>query len=629
MAPISLLLKKQDQIGELTVNQVPGLTVFRQRHASRIDNVTVQFISPERTKQKDFLCRVGEASEYLIAMVFGHCNKNSCHFDKLGGYGPGGVRPQINIDLGQGVHGRIAGAQTTDGCHTRGEHMPLSVRAQPGSQKVLGHRATALVGGANEKHNLLLLVCHCRRQCTNCARQKTAKKPADSRSSAFVFFCPLFSFPSPTTTAILAFMKILIVGSGGREHTLAWKLAGDSCKPTLFCAPGNAGTAQLATNLDIKAEDVDAILQWATQNKPDLTVVGPEAPLCLGLIDKLTAAGLRAFGPTADGARMEGSKVFSKDVMTAGGVPTAHSETFTHAEKAIDYAKSIGGRLVIKADGLAAGKGVLICSSIKEAEDAIKTTMVDQSFGDAGKTILIEEFLEGEEASILALVDGEHIVMLACSQDHKRVFDNDEGPNTGGMGAYSPAPVVTEELWPIIREQVFARTLTELQKRGIVFKGILYAGLMISGNDIKALEFNCRFGDPETQAVLIRMKSDLLPALEACVDGTLSDDLVAWHDEAAACVVMASGGYPASYEKGKIITGLDKASELDGVVVFHAGTALDGDTVVTSGGRVLGVTALGADLEKAVAKAYGAVSLIGFEGAQHRTDIAAKAFLRV
>jgi phosphoribosylamine--glycine ligase len=425
-------------------------------------------------------------------------------------------------------------------------------------------------------------------------------------------------------------MKILVVGGGGREHALTWKIANDSCRPQVFCAPGNAGTAAIAENLPIAAEDIDGLVDWALKNRPDLTVVGPEAPLCAGITDRFTAEGLRVFGPTRDAAQLEGSKIFAKEIMNAGGVPTAASREFDTAETALEYLSAAALPVVIKAEGLAAGKGVFICASLSEAEAAIRESMVDKAFGDSGNRVLIEEFMEGEEASILALIDGEHVVMLASSQDHKRVFNNDEGPNTGGMGAYSPAPVVTEDLWPVIREQVFDRTLKTLRQRGIVYKGVLYAGIMVTKDGPRVLEFNCRFGDPETQAVLPRIDGDLVPALEACVDGTLADDMLKWKPDPCVCVVMASGGYPESYAKGYPITGLDEAARTNGVVVFHAGTRKDpAGAVRTAGGRVLGVTAVNRDLETAVRNAYLAISRISFDQAQYRTDIAVRALRRL
>ncbi len=423
-------------------------------------------------------------------------------------------------------------------------------------------------------------------------------------------------------------MKVLVIGGGGREHALVWKLAQDSRKPQLFCAPGNAGTAGMATNLSISAEDVPALVRWAAANRPDLTVVGPEVPLCAGLVDALMQEGLRVFGPSKAAAQLEGSKVFAKDVMTAAGVPTAKASTFTDAGKAMDFVRSVGVPVVIKAEGLAAGKGVTVCLKLDEAERAIRESLVDRAFGDAGTRILIEEFLEGEEVSILALVDGARVVLLASAQDHKRAFDNDQGPNTGGMGAYSPAPVVKDDQMPAIQRQVFDATLAELRKRGITYKGVLYAGLMITRTGPKVLEFNCRFGDPETQVILPRLATDLIPALEACVDGALRPEHVAWKPRACVCVVMAAGGYPGRYEKGKPIQGLDAAGKVRDAVVFHAGTRAQDGRVVTSGGRVLGVTALGGTLQDAVKQAYEAVGKISWERAMYRRDIAGKALKR-
>jgi len=424
-------------------------------------------------------------------------------------------------------------------------------------------------------------------------------------------------------------MKILVIGEGGREHTLTWKLSKDSCHPQIFCAPGNAGTSQVAANLAIKSDDIKGLLSWAKANKPDLTVVGPEAPLCAGITDVFSAEGFSVFGPSKMAAQMEGSKIFSKDVMTAGGVPTAASMSFTSADEAMKYIRASELPLVIKAEGLAAGKGVIICNTVAEAEQAVMDILVKKVFGGAGERILVEEFLEGEEASILALVDGKTVVMLASAQDHKRVFDNDEGPNTGGMGAYSPAPVVTEELWPFIRREVFEKTLAELKRRGITYKGVLYAGLMIGKKGPKVLEFNCRFGDPETQVILPRIDGDLVPALQACVRGTLSEEMIKWRREACVCVVMASGGYPGSYDKGKVIQGIGDAEKLKDVIVLHAGTRMDRGNVVTSGGRVLGVTALGPDLQTALKNVYMAVDKIKFDKAHYRRDIAGKALKRV
>jgi len=421
-------------------------------------------------------------------------------------------------------------------------------------------------------------------------------------------------------------MKVLVVGGGGREHTLIWKLANDSRHPELFCAPGNAGTAELATNIPIEADQIPALVAWSVEHRPDLVVVGPEAPLCAGLTDALEARGIRVFGPSRAAAQLEGSKVFAKDVMVAAGVPAAQSSTFTDAQEAIDFINDVGVPIVIKADGLAAGKGVTVCLTRAEAERAVREALVEGVFGAAGRRILVEEFLEGEEVSVLALSDGKRVVLLASAQDHKRVFDGDQGPNTGGMGTYSPAPVLKPEQMPEIEREVFGRTLAELQSRGITYKGVLFAGLMMTKNGPRVLEFNCRFGDPETQVILPRIKGDLIPAFEACIDGTLSPDMIQYKPEACVCVVMAAGGYPGPYQKGKKISGLKAVAGMAETVVFHAGTRAQGGDVLTAGGRVLGVTAMGESLKTAVDRAYEAVAKISFEGALFRRDIAAKAF---
>ena len=417
-------------------------------------------------------------------------------------------------------------------------------------------------------------------------------------------------------------MKILVIGNGGREHTLCWKLKNDSCAPELFCAPGNAGTAELGTNIDLGVTDIADIIAWAKENRPDLTVIGPEAPLCAGLADALEAEGFRVFGPSKAAAELEGSKEFAKEIMKAAGVPTSGYAVFTDAEPACKYVREKGAPIVIKADGLAAGKGVTVAETVEQAEEAINDAL-GGAFGDAGSRVVIEDFLVGEEASILALIDGEHVVLLASSQDHKRAYEGDTGPNTGGMGAYSPAPIVTESVLKKVRSEVYDRTLAELKKRGITYKGVLYAGLMIHNGQPSVVEFNCRFGDPETQAVLARWDGDILPALEACVDGTLSDDLISWKADPSVCIVMSAGGYPGDYGKGEVISGIAAANE--GATVFHAGTALDGDNVVTAGGRVLGITALGSDLQTAVDNAYAAVEEISWRDAFYRKDIAHRA----
>ncbi|MCP5489450.1 MAG: phosphoribosylamine--glycine ligase [Verrucomicrobia bacterium] len=415
--------------------------------------------------------------------------------------------------------------------------------------------------------------------------------------------------------------RILIVGSGGREHALCWKLAHDSSRPELFIAPGNAGTAQLGMNLAIGAEDLDALEAWAVEHRPELTVIGPEAPLCGGLADRLQAHGLLVFGPGQAAARLEGSKHFAKEVMIAAGVPTAASATFSALEPALTYVRSQPPPLVVKADGLAAGKGVVICQSTPEAEAAVFDMLDQGTFGEAGRQVVIEEFLVGEEASILALVDGSRSVLLDSSQDHKRVGEGDTGLNTGGMGAYSPAPVVTADLWPIIQKDIIDATVSELRRRGIDFRGVLYAGLMIHDGKPKVLEFNCRFGDPECQAILIRWEGDLLPALEACAQGDLRPDLVRWKPQPSVCVVMTAPGYPGEYPKGAVIRGLEEAGQLPDTEVFHAGTGYDGDDIVTSGGRVLGITARGETLKQALTTAYTAVDLVQFDGAYVRRDI--------
>ena len=432
-------------------------------------------------------------------------------------------------------------------------------------------------------------------------------------------------------------MKILVVGSGGREHAITWRLAQDAEKHELYCAPGNAGTTALATNLAIGAEDVAAVVAWAEANRPDLVVVGPEAPLCKGLVDALEKIGVKAFGPVRAGARMEGSKRFAKEVMDAAGVPTGRAKTFTDAAAAKAALPEYGLPVVIKADGLAAGKGVIVAETTEQAEAAIDDMLVDNKFGAAGAEVLVEEFLHGEECSILALVDGENAVLLPSSQDHKRVFDGDKGPNTGGMGAYSPAPVVTDAMLPDIKERIILPVVRELKKRGIVYRGVLYAGLMItpaggktalSGSAVNVVEFNARFGDPETEAVLVRLGGDFARTLLNVANGCLKDADVVVKPEVAATVIVASGGYPGSYAKGKVMTGLDKAAEVPNAIVFHCGTKAQDGATVTSGGRVLSVTGVGATLREAVDTAYGAVDLISFDGAFHRRDIAHRAFER-
>lgn len=420
-------------------------------------------------------------------------------------------------------------------------------------------------------------------------------------------------------------MKVLIAGSGGREHAIAWKVSRDSAAPELYCAPGNAGTARIGRNIPVPADDVDGLAAWAEEHQPDLTIVGPEAPLCAGLTDRLESLGLRVFGPVAAAAQLEASKAFAKDIMREGNIPTAEADVFEDPESARRYIREKGAPIVVKADGLAAGKGVTVCETVEQAEAAVDEAMRERRFGDAGRSVVIEECLEGPEASILALVDGERAVLLATSQDHKRAYDGDRGPNTGGMGAYSPAPVITPELEPLIRDRVIHAAVRALQARGITYRGVLYAGLMLTDEGPKVLEFNCRFGDPETQAVLMRWDGDILPALDACARGALRPDMVRWKSEHAVCVVMAAAGYPDTYPKGDVIEGLDAAEDDPRVQVFHAGTAEHDGRIVTAGGRVLGVTARGRDLRDAVDRVYGAVHKITFNGAEYRTDIAHRA----
>ena len=424
-------------------------------------------------------------------------------------------------------------------------------------------------------------------------------------------------------------MKVLVVGSGGREHTFAWKLAQSSRVEKLYCVPGNAGMAQLADcrTFDLSG-DFSELIDFAVSEGIDLTIIGPEAPLAAGIVDRFSESGLKVCGPDQKAAQLESSKSFTKRLMEKYGVPTAKAAVCNTPEEARSALKDFDIPVVVKADGLAAGKGVLICESLEEADDAIHTVMEERAFGDAGNQVLIEEFLVGEEASFMALTDGEHILPLVTSQDHKRALDGDQGPNTGGMGAYSPAPVVTAELHEQIMDQVIRPVVAGMKAEGCPYTGIVYAGLMFTDNGFKVLEFNCRLGDPEAQVILPRLESDLLPALEACVDGTLDQIKLEWTDKAAVCVVMASGGYPQKYPTGYEIQGTADAEVLGDVVVFHAGTARQDEAVVTSGGRVLGVTALGDSVRSAIDLAYRAVECIDFRDAHFRHDIGYRALER-
>ncbi len=420
-------------------------------------------------------------------------------------------------------------------------------------------------------------------------------------------------------------MKILLIGSGGREHALAWKIGQSPKVEEVLCAPGNAGIEQDARCVDVAADDVKGLLKLAKKEKVDLTVVGPELPLTLGVVDAFQEEGLKIFGPTKEAARLEGSKAFSKELMKQAKIPTAFFSTFTDPEDASRYIQEVGAPIVVKADGLAAGKGVIVCQTVEEALDAVNLILVNESFGDAGSKIVVEECLQGEEASYLVFSDGENLLTMPSSQDHKPVLDGDKGPNTGGMGAYSPAPVVTEELEEQILEEVMKPVIRTMADRGHPYRGVLYAGLMIEEGRAKVLEFNCRFGDPEAQPLLMRMKSDIVPVLEAVADGNLSGIETEWEPRATVCVVMASKGYPKDYKKGLAISGLDKAKKIPDTVVFHAGTKTSGDKIVTAGGRVLGVTSLGETISEAIDRAYSAVECIAWKGAHYRKDIGRKA----
>lgn len=424
-------------------------------------------------------------------------------------------------------------------------------------------------------------------------------------------------------------MKILVVGSGGREHALVWKFAQSKKVKHIFCAPGNAGIAAQATCVDIKADDIDGLLNFAMKEDMDLTVVGPEAPLAAGIVDIFEKKGLQVFGASKKAAQLEASKSFSKNLMTKYKIPTAEGKSFTNYDAAEKYIKSMGGPLVVKADGLAAGKGVLICNTEKDAIKALKTIMKDNAFGSAGAKVVVEECLVGEEVSFLALTDGKTVLPLPTSQDHKRIFDNDEGPNTGGMGAYSPAPLIDSYMHDKIMNEVMIPTVQAMEKEGTPYKGILYAGLMIDRDKIKVLEFNARFGDPEAQPLMMRLKSDLAPLMRACIDGTLNEHELEIDQRATVCLVMAAGGYPNSYAKGKVISGLDDVAKMKDAFVFHAGTSFKGKKIATAGGRVLGVTAIGDDVEKAIKKAYTAAAKISWDKVFYRKDIGQKALDRI
>lgn len=422
-------------------------------------------------------------------------------------------------------------------------------------------------------------------------------------------------------------MNVLVVGGGGREHAICWAISRSPKHPALFCAPGNAGIADLATCIDIAVDDLDAIVAFSVEQAMDFVIVGPEGPLCGGLIDRLEHAGIKAFGPRRRAAQIEASKIFMKDLCARTGIPTAEYRQFDEPEAAKAYVRSHGVPIVAKADGLAAGKGVMICRTENESYAAIDHILVEGAFGAAGTNLVLEQYLEGEEASFLALVDGTNIVPLASSQDHKAAYDGDLGPNTGGMGAYSPAPVVTAEMTQIVMDRVMIPAVTELQAIGCSFSGVLYAGLMFTDDGPKLLEFNCRFGDPECQPLLMRLQSDLLAALLACSEGRLSDLVLEWHEDAALSVVMAANGYPGYYGRGSEIKGLKKLAELEDVMVFHAGTEQRDGRILANGGRVLCVTARGRTVAAAQRRAYEAVAEIEWQDGYFRRDIGWRALV--
>lgn len=421
-------------------------------------------------------------------------------------------------------------------------------------------------------------------------------------------------------------MKILVVGGGGREHAIIWKIAQSKKVSKIYCAPGNGGIAELAECVNIGATDIYNMVEFAKKEKIDCVFVAPDDPLVLGMVDAMEEAGIRAFGPRKNAAIIEGSKAFSKNLMKKYNIPTAGYEVFTDSESAIEYVKKGTFPTVIKADGLALGKGVIIANNLEEATEAIKDMIDDKKFGDSGSRVVIEEFLTGPEVSVLAFTDGKTVVPMVSAQDHKRAYDNDEGLNTGGMGTFSPSRLYDDAKAKECMENIFIPTINAMNAEGRTFKGVLYFGLMMTNNGVKVIEYNCRFGDPETQVVLPRLKTDLVEIMEAVIDERLSEINIEWADNAAVCVVMASGGYPVSYKKGYEISGLDKVSKMEDMVVFHAGTALDDGKVVTSGGRVLGVTAVSDNLDMAIKKAYEGVAEISFTDEFHRNDIGIKKY---
>lgn len=420
-------------------------------------------------------------------------------------------------------------------------------------------------------------------------------------------------------------MKILVVGGGGREHTIVWKIAQSDKVSKIYCAPGNGGISQLAECVDISATDIDSMVLFAKEKEIDLVMVAPDDPLVMGMVDAMEAAGIRAFGPRKNAAIIEGSKVFSKDLMKKYNIPTAGYEVFTDSSSAIAYLKEQNSYpAVIKAEGLALGKGVIIAQNEAEAIDGIHEIMDDKKFGDSGNRVVIEEFLTGPEVSVLAFTDGKCVKPMVSAQDHKRAYDNDKGPNTGGMGTFSPSRLYDDAKAKECMENIFIPTMNAMNNEGRTFCGVLYFGLMMTDKGVKVIEYNCRFGDPETQVVLPRLKTDLVDIMNAVIDGTLSDLEIEWDNNAAVCVVMASGGYPVSYEKGHLISGIEYAESMDNVTVFHAGTKLTDDGFTNAGGRVLGVTATDTNLDEAIKRAYKAVEKITWKDEFHRNDIGVK-----
>lgn len=419
-------------------------------------------------------------------------------------------------------------------------------------------------------------------------------------------------------------MKVLVVGGGGREHAIVWKIAQSPQVEKIYCAPGNGGISTLAECVPIKAVDIDGMVNFAVANGMDLVVVAPDDPLAAGMVDALEAAGIRAFGPRKNAAVIEASKAFSKDLMKKYGIPTAAYEVFDNSADAVEYLSGRKYPLVVKADGLALGKGVIIAENFDEAKEAVSSIMNDRIFGQAGSRVVIEEFMTGPEVSILAFTDGKTIVPMVSSQDHKRVFDNDQGPNTGGMGTFSPSRIYTPEMADFCMEKIFRPTIEAMNSEGRTFKGVLYFGLMITPDGIKVLEYNARFGDPETQVVLPRLKTDLMDIFTAVIDEQLDKLEIQWEDNAAVCVILASGGYPGKYETGHVIYGLAEAERDANIAVFHAGSRKEESNFLTAGGRVLGVTAVEKTLEEAIRKAYEGVARISFQGMQYRRDIGVK-----